>query len=46
MHQALFADIEIAAAGAALPVVGLAQRQVLVEQVVVGEGEHGRFPFA
>ena len=42
VNQAVLADVEIAASGAALPLVRLAQGQVLVEEIVVSEREEAR----
>src|SRR5687768_2483179 len=42
VHQAILADIQVAGAGAAMPVVRLALREVLLEAVVVREIEQRR----
>src|SRR5262245_42597904 len=41
VDEAVFAHVEVPSAGAAVPLVWLAQREVLLEAVVVGEVEHG-----
>ena len=42
VHKPIFADVKIAATGPAMPVVGQAQRQALVKEIVISKGHEGR----
>jgi len=41
VYKSIFTDIKVAASGAALPIVGLAQSQILMKEIVVGECPEG-----
>ena len=44
MHETIFTDIQVAAAGAALPLIRLARRQVLLKEIVIRKRPESRLP--
>ena len=44
VDKTIFADVKISASRPAVPIIWLPQRQILVEEVVVGERPEGRLP--